>query len=40
MKTEDLIRKYMETHIGLSDKTMRTKANVEPKPKIPVMKKA
>ena len=39
MKTEDLIKKYMETRIGLSDETLRDMATKVKKPERPVVKK-
>ena len=39
MKTEDLIRKYVQTRIGLSDEAMRDMATKVKKPERPVVKK-
>ena len=39
MKTEDLIRIYMDTRIGMDDDKLRHKAKPVTKPKRPVVKK-
>jgi len=39
MKSEKLIKSYLDTHIGLSDETMRRKKEVKPKIVKPVIRK-
>ena len=39
MKTEDLIKKYMETRIGMDDDKLRHKERPVPKPARPVLRK-